>query len=587
LRKQLELLFGFSIFSSQVDTAFFDKTGTITNEEMEFFNIDINPHGDKQLNLALIQIGMAVCHTIHVSTYGQKVGNCIDLMSFECTSASLIQRNGEMPEVQFEHQVYKTLRRFEFDSELATQSVIVGTRTGRRLVFVKGSADTIKHLSCKSTLPDSYDDIVRNAEVAGIYQLAMAYKDLTTENDIEGLQRFDVEKELSFCGFIQFQNAIKDEAPSVLRELKDGNIDISILTGDSVLTALAVARKCGLIAPNNTVIVGIKSDDLVLWKDVYSDEIIEAEVFESLCKSEGKAVLAITGEAWTFLQKESPSKIHSIASHIRVFGRCKPGDKVSIVSYFVEYGRTTLMCGDGQNDCGALKMAHVGISLSISEASVVSAFTSLDRKLTAVPEILREGRCALASAFASYKYYIIYGQVEAFLQVINAYLGISFAEWCWVFLDGLWSISMAYSLSLSKASKKLSNFCPTASLLSSRTLFSVCGILFINFSFIVIAFIALFNQEWFQCRKWNVKDVSNILIIGDNYEASVLFLVGGYQYISSAIALNFGYSHRQSWWSNYKFVFLAALWTAFVFMMTIYPSRFSCIWRVNCSNDVS
>lgn len=65
----------------------------------------------------------------------------------------------------------------------------------------------------------------------------------------------------------------------------------------------------------------------------------------------------------------------------------------------------------GGNDCGALKTAHVGIALSDAEASIVSPFTSLDKTISSVVEVLREGRCALASALASYKFMILYGKL--------------------------------------------------------------------------------------------------------------------------------------------------------------------------------
>jgi hypothetical protein len=152
-------------------------------------------------------------------------------------------------------------------------------------------------------------------------------------------------------------------------------------------------------------------------------------------------------------------------------------------------------------------------------------------------------------------------------------------------MDGIWVSCMSFTLPLAKAAKYLSKLRPTASILGPNTMWSACGTLAINFVFLVIALAALFAQDWFQCRKWSSSDVSVVTVIGDNYESSVIFIVSGYQYISSAAAFNFGYSFRQNWFRNYVFVFLFLLFTAMQFSMTLTASHFSCIWRVNCDND--
>ena len=50
--------------------------------------------------------------------------------------------------------------------------------------------------------------------------------------------------------------------------------------------------------------------------------------------------------------------------HIKVFARSKPNDKTRAVLVYQSLGKITAMCGDGANDCGALKQADAGLSLS-------------------------------------------------------------------------------------------------------------------------------------------------------------------------------------------------------------------------------
>jgi len=198
---------------------------------------------------------------------------------------------------------------------------------------------------------------------------------------------------------------------------------------------------------------------------------------------------------------------------------------------------------------------------------------------------LKEGRCALSAAFSSYLYMIMYGQVETINQIVNAYFFVTFSEWCWVFMDGFWVVTMAFTLPFAAPAKKLSNERPTSSVLGTYTLASAFGVLIINFCFLCIALGALWAQPWFQCRKWTSIDVSNATLIGDNYESSVIWLVSGFQYVGSAMAFNFGFKHRAPWLFNWRFAYLCLSYCIIHLVVAMVPSDLSCFFRVNCDDN--
>jgi cation-transporting ATPase 13A2 len=106
------------------------------------------------------------------------------------------------------------------------------------------------------------------------------------------------------------------------------------------------------------------------------------------------------------------------------------------------------MCGDGANDCGALKMAHgilqyhiklsyyfhliifkVGVSLSEAEASIAAPFTSKIQNISCIIQILKEGRCSLTTAFQCFKFMALYSMIQfscvtilySFLSTLGVY----------------------------------------------------------------------------------------------------------------------------------------------------------------------
>ena len=104
-----------------------------------------------------------------------------------------------------------------------------------------------------------------------------------------------------------------------------------------------------------------------------------------------------------------------------------PDEKHELVEKLQSIDYCCGFCGDGANDCGALKAADVGISLSDAEASVAAPFTSRQFDISCVPKLIREGRAALVTSFCCFKFMSLYSAIQfssvSFLYTSGSNLG--------------------------------------------------------------------------------------------------------------------------------------------------------------------
>lgn len=97
-----------------------------------------------------------------------------------------------------------------------------------------------------------------------------------------------------------------------------------------------------------------------------------------------------------------------VLSQAIIFARMSPNDKSKLIELLQQNTSYQIgMCGDGANDCSALKQADAGISLSEAEASIAAPFTSKVDDISCVVHLLIEGRAALTNSFESFKFMIL------------------------------------------------------------------------------------------------------------------------------------------------------------------------------------
>jgi len=266
----------------------------------------------------------------------------------------------------------KIFQRHHFSSALKRMSVVAGytvpgTSETRYMATVKGAPETLRQMF--KSVPEDYDTNYLTMSRRGARVLALGHRDLGTlsNQQLKELKRDNIECELTFAGFVIISCPLKPDSKSVIRELVNSSHSVAMITGDNPLTACHVARQLRFCRHPHTLILTEKEDKW-LWQSVDQTVSLPLKSPEELGKAEWRKFLSshdlcLTGEGLAMLLSTCIGVARRLLPHVRVFARVNPKQKEAVVTTLKALGYTTLMCGDGTNDVGALKHSHVGVAI--------------------------------------------------------------------------------------------------------------------------------------------------------------------------------------------------------------------------------
>ena len=361
-----------------------DKTGTLTMNQMTVEKIYTNG----QLQNASTELGadnttlriMNFANDTKVDPDGKLIG--------DPTETALVQfgldHNFDVRDVlKSEPRVAE----LPFDSDRKLMSTIHKEAEGTYFVAVKGAPDQLLKRVTRIEIngevrPITDEDkqaiLATNKDLAkqALRVLMMAYK---TTNDIPTLESAVVESDLIFSGLVGMIDPERPEAAEAVRVAKEAGIRPIMITGDHQDTAEAIAKRLGIIDPNDT----------------------EDHVF--------------TGAELNELSDEEFQKVFKQYS---VYARVSPEHKVRIVKAWQNDGKVVAMTGDGVNDAPSLKTADIGIGMGITGTEVSKGASDMvlaDDNFATIIVAVEEGRKVFSNIQKSIQYLLSANMAEVFI----------------------------------------------------------------------------------------------------------------------------------------------------------------------------
>lgn len=287
-----------------------------------------------------------------------------------------------------------------FDSTRKLMTTIHQLEDGKYLVATKGAPDMLldrvtkieKHGEVSAFTEDDRTTLMKlNKEMAtqALRVLAMAYKVIDTLP--ETIDTDSIEHDLIFAGLVGMIDPERKEAAAAIKVAQSAGIRTIMITGDHRDTAQAIAKRLGILRPNQEdgVLTGGELNDI-------SDEELERTV-----------------------------------DTYSVYARVSPEHKVRIVKAWQKNGKVVSMTGDGVNDAPSLKQADIGVGMGITGTEVSKGASDMvlaDDNFETIVVAVEEGRKVFANIQKAVQYLLSANFGEVMTMFVATMAGWSILE---------------------------------------------------------------------------------------------------------------------------------------------------------------
>jgi sodium/potassium-transporting ATPase subunit alpha len=252
--------------------------------------------------------------------------------------------------------------------------------TGGLVAYVKGAPESLlplcsRTLSRGSTAPMTAAQrkaiLGQSAQFAEEAYRVLAVAMREVESGIaESLSTDAVEQDLTFLGLVALLDPPHREVPEAIARCRKAGIRVVMITGDHPLTALAVARKIGLVSDRSST---------VLIEGSRLDTLDERDLHDLLSR---------------------PTQTAASERSEVIFARMAPRHKLQVVSALKDLDEIVAVTGDSVNDVPALKKADIGIAMGLAGTDVAKETAHmllLDDNFASIVNAIEEGRAVYAN----------------------------------------------------------------------------------------------------------------------------------------------------------------------------------------------